>query len=286
MSEGVDPELRRRKTHVRQPGSKPPEVFGLLDGDESSGGRRDEEDGGFRREELGPVHVRQHRDGPDGTEHRIWRGTHRDLVTSFSVLDRLRDGNNDFETMWNFHQVTPLQDVTGVEFVAIFWNHVGRSEGRLEQKKCERTEGCECLESAAAQGRERGGPQKVHQDGRGYGTGFLDSMLQLPLEAVHDDAEGAVRSGCHAVEAQLAVKGANRRQVSLNTFGGLESTDGVQPNSVVAHLFTSEREGVDVSEAGEFLEGSGLTREGLPGTRGPGVGDDDSPVLFQQLDQT
>ena len=82
------------------------------------------------------------------------------------------------------------------------------------------------------------------------------------------------------------MEGTNRRQVHLDALRGLEATNHVEPDGIVAHLLAGEGKRVDVGQLGELLESFRLGRESLPSPRSPSMGNDDPSMFLQELEQT
>ena len=59
MTEGVGPVFARIETHPLQPATKPPDEFRLFDGNETSGGRGDQEHWTLRFDVFRAVHLGQ-----------------------------------------------------------------------------------------------------------------------------------------------------------------------------------------------------------------------------------
>ena len=116
-------------------------------------------------------------------------------MLSFTKLDSfgVRDGNE--ETVVDFLDVAPFQDVPAVVFVAVLGDHVGASQHGLEEDEGEGTESDQCLVLDEAKGCEVGDSEEVYEDPGGNGKHFLDLVLEFSLEATHDLAEGAKSGG-------------------------------------------------------------------------------------------
>ena len=240
MAKRVDAVPFRGETHLPQPGLEPANKLRLLERDEASSRRGDQEDRGIWRQVPRAIRFGEAGEGRDRAVLGVGGGRHRNVVVVGAELVCFGDGDVDDDTVFQVLDIAPLEQVPKIEVLAGFRDHVGTSGHRLEKEEGQGLVSVEDMVLCGATRVVRDGVQQVCEDGWGDGKSFLHPVGGLALETLEELVEGAVGRGGVAVYPQPPVDGADGRKVDLDAAGGLELPDHHEPHREVAQLVAIE----------------------------------------------